>query len=208
MKLNTLKNRYQYIFGVLVFGLTFVWGYSGALPTPEISVEWKTSDRDAYTPSYSAQSGPELAFVYIGSSGCAFSNRSELPSMIKQLKRRAKKEAESSGRSFAAIGVAKDWVIEDGIDHLDKFGRFDEVMTGRNWLNVGALKYMWDNLPGAPATPQVVVVDRTVEGADASGYGIRDEELVVRKVGTKEIRRWLEQGAPMPPLDPVPTATE
>lgn len=208
MKLRVLRGRYQYVLGVLLFGLAFVWGYLGAPPMSSVSVEWMRSEREAYAPSYSAEGGPELAFIYIGSSGCAYSNGPELPVMIEQLKQRIKEEAQSTDRSFAAIGVAKDWVVEDGIEHLQKFGAFDEVMTGRNWLNVGALKYMWEDIPGKAATPQIVVVDRVVEGVDAPAYGIKEEELVVRKIGLREIRQWLEQGVPVPPLDPVAMATE
>lgn len=194
---------YLSLLGGVVFGLAFLAGFAGWVPAPRISIEWGIPAEKQYVPSFSARSGPELAFVYIGSSTCAYSNLPGLPDIVRKLKQRVRARAAENHRSFAAIGVAEDWVIDDGLNHLEKFGRFDEVMTGRNWLNIGALKYFYEDIPGRTSTPQVLVVDRVVEGADAPVYGIRDEELVVRKVGAGEIRRWLEQDIPMPTLDPV-----
>lgn len=202
---NPSGKRAVYLFlGVALFGLAFLGAYAGTIPVPELSIEWEPPPGESrYTPNYDAPEGRELAFIYIGSSGCAASNRLFLPGAIKQLKLLVQKQARARGRSFVAIGVAKDWNVEAGLGHLSKFGNFDMVMSGRNWLNIGALKYMWEEIPGKAGTPQVVVISRRVvkpEGKGAS-YGLRDPELLARKLGTKEIRRWLEHGAPLPPLE-------
>lgn len=76
-------------------------------------------------------------------------------------------------------------------------------MTGRSWLNEGMLKYVWDELPGKAATPQILIVDRSVKVRSAENpvYGLHSERLVVRKVGMKEIRQWYELGTPLPDLN-------
>ncbi len=200
------------LLGITLFGVAFLGAYLGQVPAPEISVEWEAGQA-RYTPSYSAVDGRELAFVYIGSSGCAASNRPFLPETVKQLKLLIEEQARNRGRSFVAIGVARDWDVEAGLEHLEKFGPFDQVMAGRNWLNIGALKYIWEDVPGIAATPQVVVLDRRIETPEGrgAGYAIQDAHLLVRKVGTREIRRWLKRGAPLPPLEapaePLPSST-
>ena len=77
-------------------------------------------------------------------------------------------------------------------------------MAGRHWLNSGMLDYVWQDLPGIGATPQIAVVRRTVtrpsEANPTAPYSISDEELVTRKVGLLEIRWWLEQDGRLPDL--------
>jgi hypothetical protein len=187
-----------------LFVAAFVGGLSGAAPRVRISVT-EPGAKDAYRPAMRTLPGQELVFVYIGSSGCSPSNAEFLPAAVEALKLRVAGQARRNGRSFAAVGVARDWDVERGLGHLRKFGRFDEVTTGRNWMNSGVLHYVWEDLPGTAATPQILVVDRRLvdrNSPEAAEGVIRDERLVVRKVGTEEIRRWLEHGAPMPQLHP------
>lgn len=157
-----------------------------------------------YRPAGVTREGTELTLVYIGSSGCAPSNRKDLPGALEQLKQRLHDRAEDAGRGFSAVGVARDWEVKSGLAHLDKFGAFDEVMAGRNWMNAGVRRYVWEEIPGEAATPQVLVLERVVGDVDASGiqYGVRGERLVVRKVGADEILQWTRQGAPLPSLGP------
>lgn len=190
--------------GAVVFGLAFFASYSGAVAVPKVSVEWKAPGMDRYTPSYNAEPGREWAFVYVGSSGCAASNDSFLPSAVKKLKRLVQEQARTHGYAFATVGVAKDWRVADGIAHLEKFGPFDEITAGRNWLNLGVLRYVWEKIPGKAGTPQVLVVSRNVVTSEEQGsYALRTPKLLTRKVGTREIRRWLKQAAPLPRLEPA-----
>lgn len=196
--------------GAGIFFLSSLGTYAGTIPAPRIEVEWTRPNVTGYEPRLRAERGPELALIYIGSSGCSPSNREPLPEMVEALKLRLREKAHAGDRSFTTIGIARDWSVEAGMDHLRKFGRFDEVMAGRNWLNTGVSAYVWDGVPGRASTPQVLLVHRWVEngasGEEGGGYAVRDEELVMRKVGFDEIRRWVEQGAPIPMLDPVETA--
>lgn len=194
--------------GCLVFGLSFVLGFSEVASLPTLEVKWNSTPDHSYTPRFDARGGPELALVYIGASRCAAANREDLPETIKQLKLLIQEKAETNNRNFVAIGIARDWIVNAGVKHLKKFGTFDEIMTGRNWLNIGTLKYLYEDIPGLAATPQVLVVDRVVDGLEAPAYSIRNEVLMVRKTGPKRIQQWLEQGAPMPTLKPVTAAAE
>lgn len=183
---------------MLVLLTTFVIGYLGIAPTPRVSVTWET--QGGYLPA-STSDGAELALVYIGSSTCSYANSEELPALLETVRELLRERAQKAGRSFATIGVSKDLDVEAGIKHLQKYGHFDEIMTGRGWLNIGLLKYVYEGFPGKAATPQVLVVDR--RKVRTAGSAIQDEVLVLRKVGADEIAAWASLGTPLPPLRPA-----
>ena len=69
-----------------------------------------------------------------------------------------------------ALGVSVDFAQEAGIGMLKRFGPFDEILVGRGWQNLAALRYVWGDLPGPAAVPQILVLDRKVlwDGATLS----------------------------------------
>ena len=180
----------------------FVLGLLGFIPIPEVAVDWRLPARAAseYAPALSVNAGEEVAFVFVGSSNCGWSNVRELPNMVKGLKLELRKRAENLGMSFAAVGIARDIIATNGIRHLEKFGDFDEVMSGRGWANIGVLKYVYgDQLSGPAATPQVLVVERSLD--DTAGHiALTAERVVARKTGLDEITQWVQSGAPTPLL--------
>jgi hypothetical protein len=110
--------------------------------------------------------------------------------------------------SFATLGISADWDVNAGIAHLSAIAHFDEVMIGRSWQNAGVLKYVYQGFPGRPATPQLLIVHRTIgDTTDLSGYApymVSNESLLSRKIGLYEIEHWLNQGAPLPsPMQPI-----
>lgn len=105
--------------------------------------------------------------------------------------------SEERSVGFATSGVARDLVVRHGLEHLEKFGAFDEVTTGRGWLNMGVLEYIYGDMPGAAATPQVIVVERTVK-RDGE-WGIEDQRVLARRAGLDEIEEWAKEGSPLPP---------
>ena len=136
--------------GGVVLVTTFVIGYMGIVPTPSVSVTWET--RAGYLPA-SITDGAELAMVYIGSSKCGYANSEELPALLETVRELLLARSQKAGRSFATIGVSKDLDVEAGIRHLRKYGHFDEIMTGRGWLNIGLLKYVYEGFPGYSSNP-------------------------------------------------------
>ncbi|MCY3599679.1 MAG: hypothetical protein OXN85_06885, partial [Gemmatimonadetes bacterium] len=91
-------------------------------------------------------------------------------------------------------------VVQNGLEHLERFGPFDEVTAGRGWLNMGVLEYIYGDLPGVAATPQVIVVERTVK-RDGE-WRIEDQRVLARRAGLDEIEEWAKEGAPLPPEIP------
>lgn len=152
--------------------------------------------------STEAASGTELVVVYMGSANCAWSNRDSVSLAVREIKSVLADRAEERGHAFASLGVALDWSVEEGLDHLEEFGHFDEVAAGRNWLNHAAIDYLWKDVPGRAATPQVLVLKRSIRGPDDRSpgrrYDVGDPELVVRKVGYDEITGWLAADVALP----------
>ena len=102
-------------------------------------------------------------------------------------------QSRESGRKFAAMGVARDVVAQHGLTHLDQFGPFDEVTAGRGWLNLGVLEYIYGDLPGPSATPQIIVLEREIgrEGLRS----ISGQRILERRVGLDEIEEWADNGS-------------
>lgn len=152
-------------------------------------------------PTAQPRGGPELMLIYIGSSTCRWCNAEELPPAIEELKDELRRKAEAENRSFVSVGLSKDADVESGLDHLRKMGRFDEIATGRGWLNGELLRYVFTTHPGKAATPQILVIDRTVAADPSTGYSITDEQLVMRMYGLQRIVSWSQAGAPLPALE-------
>jgi hypothetical protein len=157
-----------------------------------------------YQLSARIDSGPEVAMVFIGASRCAACRSRDLPALVERLKLIVQQRARARGCSFATIGVAEDADPDPGVGLLRRFGHFDEIVSGRGWLNMGCRRYIQD-FPGAAATPQVLVVSRyVVHGGE--GITIRNERPLVRKVGLDDIRSWVDGGGPLPAFE-TPTLT-
>lgn len=167
------------------------YGLAWAGLIPDVRVDWPVGlrGRESYTPSGTLSSGTEVVLVYVGSSTCAWSNVPRLPKLVEELKLTLQARAKSEGKTFFTVGVARDLESDRGLRHLEDFGTFDEVMSGGSWINTGILKYIFDDLPGPAATPQLVLLERLVEVREGN-YSIVDERILARAVGLEEIDEW------------------
>lgn len=162
-----------------------------------------TSSTQQYR-AYDGAGGPQVLVVYFGSAHCSWSNDKAVPGLIQEIQLQARHRAAALGWSFEAIGVAVDWDPVEGVQHLQKTGRFDEMAAGANWTNSLVMRYSSEN--GEPfATPQVVVVRRFLRKPNSIdgvfNYAVRDESLLVRKVGLNELRQWVNAHVPIPGLE-------
>lgn len=175
----------------------------GLLPHPEIDIRWRipSIEADSYRLGGALDSSGEIALVYIGSSDCVWSNTPELVSLVRAMKRDLQARAMEEPWRFVAVGIARDMDPARGIVHLQKLGAFDEVMTGRSWANIGLLKYIYGDMPGRAATPQILVVARQFH-SDGGHYGVFDERVLVRAIGLDEIRAWTSAGSSWRADDP------
>jgi hypothetical protein len=140
--------------------------------------------------------GTELAFLFVDSPTCIWCNTPELPAIVAEAKRLVREQALALGSKFATVGLSRSSSAKEGIEHLARFGAFDELASGRRWYNTGLLKYVSGEFVGPPATPQVIVVRRVVQPALTPGFA--DEVVLLRQVGFGPIKDWVVRGAPVP----------
>ncbi len=156
-------------------------------------------DSSLYAPDYTRRSGAQLVMVYFGSASCAWSNRPSLPDAVETIKRELAERAEEQGMTFKAVGVALDWSPEQGIEHLETMGRFDEISAGYNWGNSLALRHIWSDAFAAPNTPQILVYRQDFvapeDEASELHYAAVGQELLMTKFGFQAITDWAEAGA-------------
>ncbi len=158
------------------------------LPTPAIEITWRVpwSDDSSFIPSASLAGGEEVLFVYLGASSCVWSNVGDLPEAVRSIRNQWYEFARANGKGFATVGVARDVIVDEGMKHLTKYGLFDEVVAGRGWLNIGFFKYVYGEMAGPAATPQVLIIERTVNRIAGQTW-ISNEQVVHRFVGANEI---------------------
>jgi hypothetical protein len=83
-----------------------------------------------------------------------------------------------------ALSVDQDpWV---GTEFMKQFGPFDEILSGRGWLNTGAIAFIVRDMPAQRSIPQLILVERDVQVDDRSISAVSDR-LVGRKIGADQI---------------------
>lgn len=188
---------------VATFLVTLTATVTGKIPRfGPVSDLLRAKDGDSYEVGYPTPEGEQLVMVYFGMSSCSWSNAKGLPEAIEEVRRALREKARKKGWSFVAVGVALDWSVEEGLGHLRKLGHFDEVSVGSNWTNSMAIRYLWEDFPGPAATPQVVVLKRTVGmregGTGGVAYFVDKERVLTRKLGTVEIEQWVKDRVNLP----------
>ena len=106
-----------------------------------------------------------------------------------------KRHAKAKGRTFTATGVALDWHVDSGVEFIRAVGPFDEIIVGKNWNNLGVVEYIWADTASFAALPQVVLVERTVQGKSDRKM-VSPSVIVARYVGPKTVADWVNAGAP------------
>ena len=102
----------------------------------------------------------------------------------------------------AVMGISQDERPERGIEYLKGLGQFDEIAVGRGWRNGSILKYIYTDYPGLAATPQFLVLARTVV-QEGGQWGIENERVLTRRIGVSAISTWIAGGAQLGGLEAV-----
>jgi hypothetical protein len=159
-----------------------------------------------YQPLYVLEPGEQLVMVYIGSSTCGWSNDPALPGAVEELKVRLSQDAVERGVSFKAVGVAVDASPDDGMEHLSRFGKFDELAAGYGWANSSAARYLGSSGAARLATPQIVVLTQVLVVPDGADTDVLDEHffretgqsLLAAVAGTDRILQWADSPLKLP----------
>lgn len=184
----------------LLLALSLVSGvaaYGGKLPRIQSSFGWPEPSGDFYRPAQPAAPGTQLLLVFIGSSTCKYSSAADLAEMVEGAKMKVAAEAKQRGVGYKVIGVAIDSDFRRGVHFLKRFGYFDEVTSGSGRFNTAFVKYVYDEMPGEAATPQILVIERSITEKDGD-VSVSEERLLRRVRGRAAIGRWTEGGAVLP----------
>jgi hypothetical protein len=119
-----------------------------------------------------------------------------LPSLLAAVKNSLRSFVAANDHRLWTIGVGADRDVESALEHLSRY-EFDEIAAGGGVLNPSMLRYVYLDIPGPAATPQLIVTARSVEG-DWEGTPVFKERLLLRVVGVGEMKRWLSAGTPLP----------
>jgi hypothetical protein len=182
--------------GVVVFLLlaSVMWGrfsaaYGGHLVDPRIAQLPGRPDR--------LHSGLELVEIFVGNSGCAASTSTQIPGAMATIAASLGTQMIKKGGYVTRRGVALDGQPADGLRFLNRVGTFDEIDLGHNWLNAEAVNYIWRDVPGKAALPQIILVEHHVQ-VTPSAITIGPDRVVARKIGMHAIVEWARAGAPLP----------
>jgi len=156
---------------------------------------------NTYVPAFREQSGWEMVMVFFASGSCPASAAPELPGLVEGAKLALSGEARRRGMGFAAVGSGIDPSVRDAVENLSRFGEFDELILGRGWTNSAALEFIFQNVKGEAAVPQIAVLRRRVEGAPGVRRSVSSVQLLARKVGPIELWAWANLGFPIPQPD-------
>lgn len=122
------------------------------------------NDKDIKKSNYLSQ-GQYIRFVYIGSSGCIYSNNQKTQKLIRGIKSSLNDKISGTKIKLITTGVSYDILSNLGIEHLEKTGQYDELLVGAGPLNLGILNYANEGL----STPKVILY---FENYEVEPYGL------------------------------------
>lgn len=146
--------------------------------------------------------GPEIQAVFLASPSCKFCRTAEYASLMNRVLDTLDAREERTGRRISSIfvGISDDQM--DAVQLANDLGVFDEIIAGHGWINSGAMRYLWNDLPSEAATPGLVVTKRIIRIDSIRGrIETSPETLLLRLVGLDELRRWVTNGMPVPALN-------
>jgi cell division septation protein DedD len=146
-----------------------------------------------YVPDFEFRKGREIVLVLVGAAFCGAQREPGFPQAVEDAKLRVRDQAAARGAQFRAVAVSLDWKTDEALSFLEGFGAFDELTVGSNWLNDGARRYIWRDLPGPAAVPQLLVVERDVETEPQ--VQVRNERVIKRISGALPVIAWVKDGA-------------
>jgi hypothetical protein len=157
------------------------------------------------------RSATELLAVFISHSGCGGNTVEGFDAAVSGMKNALAARADSLGYDFAAIGVATNWDIREGLRYLLdgestnagrlNFGPWAEVVAGRNYIDSASSWLIHPNELQL-AVPQVIIFTRRLQVFDAGRpLMLEPPEYRLLVSGGDGIVEWAEGGWKIPGLE-------
>ncbi len=180
MSFRLRVRRWAAVSALVSFGFS-----SGFLINETVGFRRKSTSRTVHTAS-APHAGTQLLAIFAASSTCGASRYPSLPEELRAIRKVLAADAQRNNRIFVSVGLSVDqdpWV---GAEFMKQFGPFDEILSGRGWLNTGAIAFIVRDMPAQRAIPQLILVERDVQVDDLSISEVHDR-LVGRKIGSDQI---------------------
>lgn len=140
--------------------------------------------------------GWHLTFAFIAPTSAA---TGQYEDAVKGGRAAMRQAASAAGVHYSTVGVSDHWSVEAGMELLNRFGPFDEVVVGRNWLNSGVKRYITD-IQGEDAVPQVVVILQRI-GTHTKPLTYSTPRILLRAVGYGAVLEWQRVKFSLPAID-------
>lgn len=129
--------------------------------------------------------GTHLVFLFIAPTG---DGSDSLRAVVHRMRESFRDSARTLGFHYTTLAVADDWDVNKAIDKLRRFGPFDEIDVGRNGLNLGLRRHVFDE-DGPRVVPQVILAVERIE-MNRHRSPVLPSVIVRRLVGVSEILAW------------------
>jgi hypothetical protein len=162
------------------------------------------SDRpDATIPNpYESSHGTHLVAYVVAASDCGWSRQPETLSAIRSLPATLRRTHGNRYKSIGVVATILDRDVSDGIAFVKTIAGeeklFDQVSLGGGWLNEHLLRRVWGDSLVPAASPQIILVTRSVDTSDylsRSRIQVGDDSLLVVVSGSSRISSWIRNGA-------------
>ncbi len=157
---------------------------------------------------FASAHGRHLLAVTIIASDCGWSSHPSTMKAIGSVRRRLTAEHGERYAKVSVVGVVLDEDLETGMRFLRDIAgtelenAFDQLVMGGSWLNEQLMQLVWRNPAIEAATPQLILVERTVDTSAYESIGVigAGEDIIVGNIiGAGEIEEWIEQQVPIRP---------
>ena len=150
-----------------------------------------------FSPSTDNPRGHELVAVFVSSSTCVGNRRPGFLESIDPMNHSLAERARGQGLPYVAVAVTTDWEPDSGYAYLRRLSKWNEVIVGRNWFNLGIAHYVWADTLTNPFVPEVILLERDTDmGTTRARIG--NERVLARIVGADSILSWVRRGTPLP----------
>lgn len=163
-------------------------------------------DANAAANPFASANGTHLIAFVVTASECGWSNQPAVMDAIGALRTTIRSAHKESFAHVSVVGVLLDENLDEGLRFASDMGKgrldgaFDQLIIGGSWLNEQIVRMVWRDRVARAATPQVLVIQRSV---NTQGYltdkriFVEGDTVVANVVGGSDLLSWVSRGMPL-----------
>jgi hypothetical protein len=151
-------------------------------------------------PNQRTPSGRELIVYFVSSTSCVANTQPGFYDNVRRMVSSVRRVGRATNTHVTLTGLSVDWDSRAGVEYMQQFGEFDELVAGRNYFNSVATRLFFVDSLARAGIPQVVIIERSVHmpPRGSSDYPRFSAERIVKKVeGADAIADWVARGTPL-----------